>query len=247
MDNWGIISLLIVGALYITPFILSMVQQGPTFVFRWHELGIRIHLSHLSYRNQVLGYQSWKRSWCRLRLEWKDAEVARWTTKWDANCHQQWTICDLDNSWMASQHSQPTPPRKISGYFWGGICLRGGVGWLAIISEDRWCFFVSEFETWTHDGRSHFCRPLKLSDFEDGMPAVANCFSSGWAVLLDLLDNLFPARISQDSPGGQPGFFPFLGTFFPSGADYTQLRPEQANLYASLQEWSLRQSQAKKV
>lgn len=151
MDNWGIMSLLIVGALYITPFILSMVQQGPTFVFRWHELGIRIHLSHLSYRNQVLGYQSWKRSWCRLRLEWKDAEVARWTTKWDANCHQQWTICDLDNSWMASQHSQPTPPRKISGYFWGGICLRGG-GWL--ISHYFWrsmmffCFGVWNMNAW---------------------------------------------------------------------------------------------------
>jgi len=51
---------------------------------------------------------------------------------------------------------------------------------------------------------------------------------------------------SFDSPGGQPGFFPFLGTFFPATTeDYTQLFPQQANLYASLQEWSLRQSQAK--
>lgn len=120
-----------------------MVHQGgpPLFLgfLGGTIFGIRIHLS---YRNQVLGYQSWQRSWCHLRLEWKDAEVARWTTKWDANCHQQWTICDLDGStWMASQHSQPTPPpRKISGYFWGGDTFGGGVGWLAIISEDRWCF-----------------------------------------------------------------------------------------------------------
>jgi len=65
---------------------------------------------------------------------------------------------------------------------------------------------------------------------------------------LDELPNETQTAINNgdfDSLGGQPGFFPFLGTFFPSGADYTQLKPEQANLYASLQEWSLRQSQAK--
>ena len=42
----------------------------------------------------------------------------------------------LGSTWMASQ---PTSP-LISGYFWGGIRLGGGGGWLAIISEDRWCF-----------------------------------------------------------------------------------------------------------
>ena len=116
------------GSIY-HPIYLSMVHQGgpPLFLgfLGGTIFGIRIHLS---YRNQVLGYQSWQRSWCHLRLEWKDAEVARWTTKWDANCHQQWTICDLDGStWMASQHSQPTPPppqnkRLFLGgwYVWGG-------------------------------------------------------------------------------------------------------------------------------
>ena len=66
-------------------------------------------------------------------------------------------------------------------------------------------------------------------------------------MLLVFLDFFFPARISQDSPGNQPGNFPFLGTFFPANQDYTQMLAEQANLYASLQEWSLRKSQAKKV
>ena len=57
------------GSIY-HPIYLSMVHQGgpPLFLgfLGGTIFGIRIHLS---YRNQVLGYQSWQRSWCHLRLE----------------------------------------------------------------------------------------------------------------------------------------------------------------------------------
>ena len=51
---------------------------------------------------------------------------------------------------------------------------------------------------------------------------------------------------SPNTPGFARGF-PYLGTFGPKpdGSDLAALSPEQANLYASLTEWSLRQNQAK--
>ena len=226
MENWGIISLLI-GALYITPFIFQ-----------------------LSF--SLWGFSCWHVRYWGIKAGKEVGVVFAWnekTQKWLDELPPE-TQAAINNgsfeTWISSWLGKTGPPPLISLYFWGGY-VRGG--WL--ISHNFWrsiffCVGVWNMNAWWKITLQF--RPLKLSDFEDGMPAVANCFSSGWAVLLDFLDHLFPARISQDSPGGQPGFFPFLGTFFPATTeDYTQLFPQQANLYASLQEWSLRQSQAKKV
>lgn len=72
-----------------------------------------------------------------------------------------------------------------------------------------------------------------------------------WTELATDWFNELPAETQQaiidgdfNSPG-TPGF-PYLGTFSPKpdGSDFTAVLPEQGNLYASLTEWSLRQSEA---